>query len=288
MLKHKNPSPTQPHRVVILGAAGFVGSATLDAFKSKYTDVVPLGRTEIDLLKSGAGSKITDLLKPTDTFVVISAEAPCKDAAMLIRNIQMMTNVCEAISQVQPEHVIYVSSDAVYADNMEPLNETSCAEPGSLHGAMHLTREIMIKEATEGSLAILRPTLIYGENDPHDGYGPNRFRRLITAGEKIVLFGEGEEQRDHILVDDVAELIRLIALHKSEGILNAATGNVTSFRKVAELASTLFDPAITIEGSPRVGPMPHNGYRPFDATATKVAFPEFEYTELCIGLKGPR
>jgi hypothetical protein len=27
--------------------------------------------------------------------------------------------------------------------------------------------------------------------DPHNGYGPNRFRRLAAAGQEIVLFGEG-------------------------------------------------------------------------------------------------
>jgi nucleoside-diphosphate-sugar epimerase len=40
--------------------------------------------------------------------------------------------------------------------------------------------------------------------DPHNGYGPNRFRRLAAAGQEIVLFGGGEERRDHVLVDDVA------------------------------------------------------------------------------------
>ena len=56
-------------------------------------------------------------------------------------------------------------------------------------------------------LAFLRPTLIYGANDPHNGYGPNRFRRQAAKGETITLFGEGEEKRDHVPVDDVAALV---------------------------------------------------------------------------------
>ena len=39
-----------------------------------------------------------------------------------------------------------------------------------------------------------------------------------------------------------------------------------------------FDEAVVIKGSPRKGPMPHNGYRPFDVSATRDAFPEFRYT----------
>ena len=284
MLKHENSKPTQPSRVVILGAAGFVGRAAHDAFRSEGTEVLALGRAEIELLSSEAGSKLADLLKPADTFVVVAAEAPCKDAAMLIRNIQMMIGVCEAISIIQPAQVIYVSSDAVYADSTEPLNEASSAEPGSIHGAMHLTREIMLTETVKGTLAILRPTLIYGTNDPHDGYGPNRFRRLAAAGKNIILFGEGEEQRDHILVDDVAELIRLIAGHKSHGILNATTGTSISFKGIAELIVAQSDTLTKIIFSPRVGSMPHNGYRPFDSINTTKAFPGFKFTELRDGL----
>jgi nucleoside-diphosphate-sugar epimerase len=142
----------------------------------------------------------------------------------------------------------------------------------------------MLKEASDSPIAILRPTLVYGINDPHNGYGPNRFRRLAVANEEIILFGEGEEQRDHILVEDVAELIRLSAWHKSSGILNAATGTVTSFKEVAEMVISQFDSSSAITGSPRIGNMPHNGYRAFDPAATFAAFPSFEYVSLNNGL----
>ena len=70
---------------------------------------------------------------------------------------------------------------------------------------MHLTREMMIKEIKDIPIAIIRPTLIYGKNDPHNGYGPNSFNRLLDKNENIKLFGEGEEKRD-MYVNDVAEL----------------------------------------------------------------------------------
>lgn len=277
MLEHLNDTTEPPPRVVILGAGGFVGGATRRAFEASGTRVLPLGRKEIDLLDDAAGGALAARLTPDDTLVVISAEAPCKNSAMLVRNIRMMGAVCDALETVQPAHVIYVSSDAVYRDIMEPISETACAEPGSLHGAMHLTREAMLREALEGPLGILRPTLVYGADDPHNGYGPNRFRRLAEKGETIVLFGEGEEQRDHVHVDDVAELIRLMAFHRSQGILNAATGYLVSFREVAEMIAGLFDTPVRVEGSPRNGPMPHSGYRAFNPEATYKAFPNFHY-----------
>jgi UDP-glucose 4-epimerase len=187
--------------------------------------------------------------------------------------------------QAQPvAHVVYVSSDAVYQDSTAPLTETSCAEPGSPHGAMHLAREVVLRAAFPGPLALLRPTLIYGTDDPHNGYGPNRFRRLAAEGREIVLFGEGEERRDHVSVEDVAALVSRVVLHRSTGILNAVSGATASFRELAEFTAAQFSPAVPIKGSPRHGPMPHNGYRPFDAAEIRRAFPDFRSTSWREGL----
>lgn len=285
MLKHHHEQPIKPARVVILGAKGFVGSTTHAKLNAANVPCLALGRDDLDLLADGAGTKLAAMLRPDDSLLVISAQAPVKDNTMLENNIHMISAVCAAIAQVPPAHIIYVSSDAVYADRSEPLNETSCAQPGSLHGVMHLAREVMLENAYDGPLGLIRPTLIYGVNDPHNGYGPNRFRRLAAEGQDIVLFGEGEERRDHVLVDDVAELILRMLEHKSQGVLNAASGVVTSFRDIAELVVAHFDNPPSIQGSPRQGAMPHDGYRPFDPAATFAAFPGFAYTPLSEGLR---
>jgi len=284
MLTHLNSSSKKPNRVVILGSGGFVGQATVKRLEEEGVAFLALPRTELDLLAEGAADKLASLLQADDSLMVISAKAPVKDNAMLLDNIAMMKTVCDALEKQTVGHVLYISSDAVYADSMAPLDETCSAQPGSLHGVMHLAREVMLENTCTMALACLRPTLIYGLDDPHNGYGPNRFRRLAKAGEEIVLFGEGEERRDHILVDDVAELAARILLHKSKGKLNAATGDVTSFKEIAETVVGQFDKPVEIKGSPRVGEMPHNGYRPFNPKATFEAFPDFKYTKLKNGL----
>jgi nucleoside-diphosphate-sugar epimerase len=149
---------------------------------------------------------------------------------------------------------------------------------------MHLTREVMFDAEVKAPLAHLRPSLLYGAGDPHNGYGPNRFRRLAAKGEDIVLFGEGEERRDHVLIEDVGELAARVTLMKSRGVLNIATGEVHSFRAIAEQVIALSGRKVAIRGTPRVGPMPHSGYRPFDITACRRAFPDFRYTSLRDGL----
>jgi nucleoside-diphosphate-sugar epimerase len=142
---------------------------------------------------------------------------------------------------------------------------------------MHLAREVALKQEFCGPLAIVRPTLVYGFDDPHNSYGPNRFRRLASAGKDIVLFGEGEERRDHVDVDDVAHLVHLIVKHRSRGVANAVSGEVVSFRDLAEFASKSFESNVKVRSSMRTGLMPHNGYRHFDNSMVATAFPNFRF-----------
>jgi nucleoside-diphosphate-sugar epimerase len=278
MITNLHESPRKPARVVVLGAGGFIGGAIARRLRSEGIEVLALGRKSCDLLAVDAATRMTKELRPDDTLVFVSAHAPVKNVAMLMENIRMGDAVCAALKDRPVAHVIYISSDAVYADSAEPLSESSCAEPGSLHGAMHLTREVVLRSEFPGPLAFVRPTLTYGIDDPHNGYGPNRFRRLAAEGKDIVLFGEGEEQRDHVAVADIAELALRIVLHRSTGIVNAVNGEVASFRTLAEFIVAQFPSRVAVKGSPRVGPMPHNGFRPFASSAALTAFPGFTFT----------
>jgi len=285
MLHHLNTKPVIPSRVVILGAGGFVSSAVQRRLEALNIPVLALTQAMLDLTHQDAGSQLASLLHPDDALLFVAAKAPVKSEAMLIENLRMCESVCEALKRTPVKHVVYISSDAVYADSDSPLTESSCAQPGSLHGVMHLAREVMLSNSFIGPLCFLRPTLIYGKDDPHNGYGPNRFMRLVSKGEEIVLFGEGEERRDHVWIEDVAEIIKRVILNHSVGILNIATGETVSFRDIAEQVMKLSSHKSQIKSNPRSGPMPHKGYRPFDISAIHQAFPDFHCLSLSKGLK---
>lgn len=285
MLTHLFETPVNPGRVVVIGAGGFIGGAVAARLERDGVPVLRLTRRDADLLAPDAADRLAALLQPEDSVVAAAAMAPVKTAAMLRDNMTLALGIVGALARVPVAHVVNIGSDAVYADRREPLTESAPMAPGSLHGVMHLARELMFGAEVRAPFATLRPTLVYGAGDPHNGYGPNRFRRQANRGEDITLFGEGEELRDHVSVDDVAELACLMLRHRSTGALNAATGTVTSFRAVAEAAVALAPAPVAIMGSPRSGPMPHNGYRPFDPSATRAAFPDFDYTPLVDGLR---
>jgi len=280
MLTHLKEHKTKPVRVVILGSGGFVSGAVETRLRSLEVPVLALPRKELDLTSETAGTALAAILRPDDTLLFVSAKAPVKNEAMLIENLLMAKSVCEAIKKLDVSHMVYISSDAVYADSDKPMTESSCAQPASLHGVMHLAREVMLANCFDGPLCILRPTLIHGEGDPHNGYGPNRFMRLVKAGDDIQLFGNGEEKRDHVWISDVAEIVTLAILFQSKGILNIASGEENSFRDIAEKLVSLSGSSSQIFANPRIGSMPHNGYRAFEVSATRLAFPDFEYKKL--------
>lgn len=284
MLRHSYPTPQAPERVVVLGAGGFIGGALVRRLTAAEVPVLAIARGDIDLTAADAASQLTALLQPGDAVVAASAKSPCKTSAMLAENMIMTHAMLSALSQVQVAHVVNISSDAVYADLTEPLTENSVRAPNNLHGVMHLAREVAFVSEVKSPLAILRPSMLYGVTDPHNSYGPNMFRRLANAGKPIMLFGEGEERRDHVSIDDVAEIIFRVLQHRSSGALNIVTGEVHSFRQVAEMVAALTTHQVEIKSTPRSGPMPHNGYRPFDIAASRSAFPDFSYTPLKTGL----
>jgi nucleoside-diphosphate-sugar epimerase len=275
--------PVKPPRAVVLGAGGFIGSAIAARLEARGVNVLRLARREIDLLRDDAADAVAETLRPDDTLVAVAAVAPVRDMAGFVANARLVRATVEALKRRPVAHLVNIGSDAVYADSTDPLDETSPAAPDSLHGAMHLFREIALRGAAD-AFCSLRPTLVYGAADPHDGYGPNRFRRLAQRGQDIVLFGEGEERRDHVHVDDVAELAVRLVLHAATGILNAATGHVATFRDIAERVAALAGTGVAVRSRPRTGPMPHGGYRAFDPARAHAAFPDLRFTALVDGL----
>ena len=177
-------------------------------------------------------------------------------------------------------HLVYISSDAVYADGPLPLTEASPAAPTSLHGAMHLAREQMLLARSRHDAARhpaadarlrrrrsaqrLRTQPIPPPGQSRRGHRPVRRRR-----------GTPRSRRCRRHCRDCPPRARRTARPAcsiSRPARSRASAPWPTRRSRCRRARS------TIKGSPRNGPMPHNGYRPFDPAATLKAFPGFRYT----------
>ena len=144
-----------------------------------------------------------------------------------------------------PLPVVYASSAAVYGDNPAvPLAETAALQPLSAYGADKLASELhgrvawsVYRVPTTG----LRFFNVYGpRQDPSSPYSgviaifADRFARDAD----IDIFGDGQQTRDFIYVEDVvAHLVSAMNnLRSGASVFNVCTGRATS---IAELARTI-------------------------------------------------
>jgi nucleoside-diphosphate-sugar epimerase len=149
---------------------------------------------------------------------------------------------------------------------------------------MHIAREQMLAVTAAKAkipFCIFCPCGIYGARDTHNAYGPTRFLRTAIKDRNISLFGQGEETRDHVYVEDITRLLGLCLLHRSAGIINAVSGEAVTFFDLASRIANLAGPGVEIKSLPRSGPITH---RRFDISQRIKAFPSFQPTPLEVGL----
>lgn len=266
-------------RIIILGKNGFIAKNLCNKLKKNKIKYICFSKEKLNLEKKTSANILKKVVKPEDKIVFISAVAPVKDLGMLYRNIKILKNVNDALQSKEFKQLIYISSDAVFKDDAKIINEKTIKTPLSLHGNMHLVRENILKSIFEKKLCILRPTLIYGKQDPHNGYGPNKFLRQVKKGHNISLFGKGEEMRDHVHIDDVVNVIIKCLKKNYIGNLNIASGKVVSFFHIAKLCLKKNNKS-KINFLSRLGPMPHKGFRKFNINKLKSFLNTSKFTNL--------
>lgn len=309
MLTHGQESKA-PSRVVVLGANGFIARCVQKWCGGHDVACRPVGSAEIDLSDPANAPRLAALLRADDAIVMTSSLTPDKgrDYRALMANMRMAETVCLALEKTPCAHFAYLSSDAVYDANKIPLDEDSTREPVDLYALSHVGREMVLStelQRLQIPLCILRLTNIYGPGDTHNAYGPNRFVRSALTEWRIDVFGEGEERRSHVFIEDAVRLIGLCLERRSFGTLNVAVRHAVSFKEVADIVARLAGRPVSMQYLPRTVPVVHKPYkwtqvfrflynlgrpigpvvhRTFVNTAVFTAFPDFQFTSLEQGL----
>lgn len=288
MLKHHHATPTPPARVVILGATGFIARDLAQFLGSQQVPAELVGSARVDLLQPDAVEKLRARLRPDDALVVTSALTPekGKDVPTFMKNLTMAASVCAAVEASPCAHLVYLSSDAVFEDPPTLLSEQAPRAGIGLYGKMHAAREEMLHfsaAVAKTPLCIIRPCAVYGAGDTHNSYGPNRFFRTALKDRKVQLFGNGEEQRDHIHVRDLTRLIGLCLARRTAGALNAATGRAVTFMEAAQQVARLCPQPVEIICQPRAANAVIT-HRHFDVSLLLREFPDFHCQALADGL----
>ena len=225
-------------KVLVTGAAGFIGSFTAARLAGRGDDVVGvdnlndyydvglkrarLRRLErlpgfafekVDIADAAGWREAFDRHRP-DRVVHLAAQAGVRHSidhpqAYVDANITGFLNVLESARRARLEHLVYASTSAVYGGNTHmPFGTADPVDhPLSMYAATKRSNELMAHAYSHlhGLPATgLRFFTVYGPWGRPD-MALFVFVRRILAGEPIEVFNHGNHRRDFTYIDDIVE-----------------------------------------------------------------------------------
>ena len=274
-------------RVVVLGASGFLGKAISTQLVSNGADVHGFSSKTLNLTDRAAFGALDALVGSETTLIFASAVTPDKGRTVdaLDANLQMAMNVGRYLEGHPFGKVVYVSSDAVYPMSDDVVTEASAVEPADFYALAKYAGERVLANvcgAAKIPLVIVRPTGVYGPGDTHNSYGPNRFISQIENDGKLTMFGEGDDIRDHVYLDDAAAAVVGLTAGDATGVFNVASGESRTFGSVAEQLQALSPVPFELVKLPKSG---GTSRRDFDIGRLRAALPGLTLTPFADGLR---
>ena len=251
---------------LVTGGAGFIGSHLVVRLLSlgyKVVVIDNLSTGQRQNLDPAAVFHAIDLTQPAvhdvfqrerpdlvfhlaaQTSVIKSTRAPVQDAAA---NVIGTVNLLEEARQGGVKKFVYSSTGgALYGDpKTNPCTEQTPITPLSPYGlSKYLAEEYLglYHRLYRLNATALRYGNVYGpRQDPYGEAGVVAiFSQAMLEGKPVEIFGDGQQERDFVYVDDVVEA-NLRAIERGNGhAFNIGTGTSTSVNRIFELLKGLSD-----------------------------------------------
>lgn len=267
-------------RAVVLGATGFIGSAVTRALEDSAVDVTTPNSADLNLFNVEAYRRLSEFLDP-GTLLVVAVRATAPTALHAFeREVGIATNIARATPSAGK--VVVLSTLSVYTDARTLLNisEATPSDPTSIYGISKLASELVIRQTAEDAhvpSVLLRPCRVFGPGDHKATYGPSSFVRSALTGKPIQIYGDGEELRDHVYVDDIAELVVRMGISEAEGTFVVGTGESTTYLEIVEMIERCIGRRVEIQHLPRDRPRVD---QTIDIAKLRSALPAFAFTSL--------
>lgn len=224
--------------VLLLGGTGFIGGALANRLHKEKVPVLVVSRVDVDRLQQILPNCSTVVHLASATTPGLSSERPALEQS----NIDLTRHLVECL-KAQPEtHLIYFSSGGtVYGNPTQlPVSEEATLAPLSPYGVAKAAQESVCQELQDigHAVTILRPSNAYGPGQSlRDGFGLIRtMLEHVRMGTPIEIWGDGENVRDFVYIDDVVEAtLRLIQLPQDSGTYNLGSGMGHSIHQVKSL-----------------------------------------------------
>jgi len=288
-------------RVLVTGAAGFIGSHVVEALVAQGDQVVGLdnfdpfyarGMKERNLAEVGTHPELQfreqdmldvaalrALLDPETVMVHLAAKAGVRpsleDPVGYARtNVTGTAAVLEAARQAGVSRIVFGSSSSVYGDSTPvPFREDAVATvPVSPYAATKRAGELLLNSVAPiygFRAASLRFFTVYGPRQRPD-LAIHSFARKMVEGRTLTLFGDGTQARDYTYCNDIVAGVLASIAWTATAPLGVETFNLGGNRTIAtEAMVSEIARALGIEPKIEWGPMQPGDVQQTAADLTK-------------------
>ena len=279
----------QLRRVVVTGAAGFIGCHLIERLVRDHASVVvgldnersgswarlgvPCERIERDLAELSS-DEFADICQGADAVFHLAAEkynsSRSTPAKVIDVNIDATQRLFDAAARVDVGKVVFTSSLYAYGGlGPEPMSERDVPTPTTVYGMSKIAGEQLLRVAQRDHgfrrWSVARLFFVYGPRQyAEGGYKSvivSNFERL-ARGEAPTVYGDGNQALDYVYIDDVVDALIRMVDERADGVtVNVSTGRALSIndltqRMLAVSSSPLapiFCPPDWTAGTVRVG-----------------------------------
>ncbi|MFC2010282.1 SDR family oxidoreductase [Chloroflexota bacterium] len=273
-------------KVLVTGGAGFIGSSIVDRLSpdnqvfvldNMFTGSMSNLKKSKDRIRFIEGDirdreLVNDIVSKVDYIFHLAAHVgnirSLKDPYFdMDVNIRGMVNLLEACRNSSIKRLVYSSSGAIFGEaKYLPIDEDHPLNPESPYAVSKLAAEkyaFAFYKVYNVPTVSIRYFNAYGPRQDTSEYANavSIFLSRTSREEPLTIFGDGEQTRDFIFIDDIVNANVLVATHPNAvgEIFNISTGKVYSINQLVEILRQITGKEIPVShDAPRAGEVRHS------------------------------